>query len=146
LLESLRGQLGKVYAVDTHYELDEPPARGYRIGFSFDCLPASAEAVKGAALDTVEQMKRSDATPALVNELKQQRTRQARAQLTVNQFWLDELVYAYRRGEDPWKIPVLWKTDTGLGGEELKRSAQRYLRSDQYVDAILTPEVTTGGR
>jgi zinc protease len=145
LLESLRGRLGNVYTVDTRYELDEPPAQGYQIGFSFDCPPASAEALKRAALDVVEEMKRSDATPAIVSELKQQRTWQARARLTVNQFWLDELVNAHRRGEDPWKIPVLWKADTGLGGEDLKRSAQRYLRSDQYVDAILMPEVTAGG-
>jgi zinc protease len=144
LVEVLRGTLGGVYGVDVWHELEEPLQQNYRIGFSFDCVPERAEALKSAALEAIEELKRGGAAPALVQELKEQRARHARAGLTQNQFWLDELANAYRQGTDPVQIPRVWQTQAGIGSQELKSSAQRYLRSDQYVDAMLLPEAPAG--
>ena len=35
---------------------------------------------------------------------------------------------------DPFQIPQVWQTEVGIGSQALKSSAQRYLRSDQYVE------------
>jgi predicted Zn-dependent peptidase len=46
--------------------------------------------------------------------------------------------------QDPFQIPQVWQTEVGIGSQALKSSAQRYLRSDQYVDAMLLPEGAAG--
>lgn len=146
VLEVLRERLGGIYSVNVWKELDEPPHRGYRMGLSFDCAPEQAESLKEAALHVIEEVKQREAAPEDVAELKAQRATRARLALRDSKYWLDELVNAHRRGHDPRSIPAIWQADVGLSGQELRRSARRYLQSQQYVDAILLPRGAPASR
>lgn len=143
LVNELRERLRAVYGVRASFSRDVPPRKGYRISFWFTCAPERAEELSRAALDVLERLKVEDPPAPLLQAMKQQREKHAEVGLYSNEAWLNALLDTYRRGLDPSKITSTWQTQAGIGVDELKESAARYLRADQYVEGILLPEEAT---
>jgi hypothetical protein len=54
-------------------------------------------------------------------------------------FWLDHLLDAYRQGRDPAAVVAQAARVEHIDSDTLRRAARRYLRGDQYVEALLLP-------
>jgi zinc protease len=139
LREVLREQLGGVYDVDVSYELRQAPRQGYEIGFRFACQPDQAQQLEQAALAVIDGL-RTVGTPATyVETVEHQLARSAQFATRSSAFWLDHLLEAYRQGRDPAAAIALATSVEHIDSDTLRRAARRYLRSNQYVEALLLP-------
>jgi predicted Zn-dependent peptidase len=63
------------------------------------------------------------------------------AELELNSapFWLQQLLAAYRFGRDPAAVLEEATRLDHVTRDGLRRAARRYLRADQYLEAVLLP-------
>ncbi|MEO8181274.1 MAG: insulinase family protein [Deltaproteobacteria bacterium] len=143
LRESLREDLGGVYTVQVWAELRNPPRQGHEVGLRFDCRPDQCESLKQAALAVITEIARAGVPRGEIDVLRSQLARSAEVRPQKLLFWQEELGNAYRRGLDPAEIVATFKNGARISSAALQASARRYLRLDQYVDALLLPERQT---
>jgi zinc protease len=142
LREVLRERMSGVYALQARFQIASPPEQGYSVAVDFDCKPDQCEALKRAALGVVAELAGSAPDRHYVETLERQRVAWVTGALKSGDFWRNELVEAYLRGRDPLTIPARARATDSTSSEALRRSAKRYLRLDQYVDAELLPETS----
>lgn len=142
LREVLRERMSGVYTLQVRFQIAPPPEQGYSLAVDFDCKPDQCGALKRATLGVVAELAASAPDRHYVEILERQRMAWATGALKNGDFWRSELVDAYLRGRDPLTIPARARATDGISSEALRRSAKRYLRVDQYVDAELLPETS----
>ncbi len=136
MAEELREKRGGTYGVQAWVEEHLPPERGQTLGIRFDCDPGRVEELRAAALQVIAELRTEGLSQAEVAGLERLRAESERARLRDPEFWLEELVNAYRRGEDP--DGLLRSLRPLAGGSELQRLAKQLLRLDWYADAVLS--------
>lgn len=143
LMDKLRGDLGGVYAVQVWANPFTPPRRGHEVVLEMDCRPDQCESLKQAALTVVTEIVRRGASSDQVGALRSHLARDAELAPTKTGFWQGELANAYRHQLDPAGIVATLSNGERITGAALQASARRYLRLDQYVDALLLPQEWT---
>ncbi|MEO8179450.1 MAG: insulinase family protein [Deltaproteobacteria bacterium] len=139
LREVLREQLGAVYDVKVWFVLRDPPRQGYEMGFRFDCKAGQSEELKRAAFAGIGELKQHGVSQHYVDALRNQRARAAEGALQSAGFWLQELDDVYRRHRDPTLLLTEVSSTAHISSTALRRSALRFLRMGEYVDAVLEP-------
>ena len=140
LREVLREQLGGVYEVGVSYELRAAPRDGYEIGFRFACKPDQVRQLEQAAFSVVEQLRTRDVPAMYVETIEHQLVRSAESAERSTIFWLDRLLAAFTLGRDPAAEIRRAASVEHIDSDLLRRAARRYLRSKQYVEALLLPD------
>ncbi len=140
LSAALQGKLSEGIAVQAWSVTQRRPTDGYAIGYQFKCKPKEVETLRKLALRVVADLKRNGASEAEIVKLRAQRIQQYDRAFLSNQFWLESLAQAYKHGDDPMQIIELASAENLVTSSRIKQAARRYLRLDQYVDALLLPE------
>lgn len=139
LREELRERLGGVYGIDVSYELRPPPRQGHELGFRFECRPEQREQLERAAFTVVDELRRQGAPSARLEALNRQlQTSQQFAERSSG-FWQRHLLEASLQGRDPAGALAEAMRVEPMTSARLQRAARRYLRSDQYAEALLLP-------
>jgi len=140
LREVLREQLGGVYTPYVGSSFERIPFDSYSFAIAYECKAADVEKLRAATRAVIDELKKSGIEASYVEKLKSQRTRSLEESFRNNGFWLERLVSKYNLGEDPRKILILNQLTARITSDNLKLAARKFLRDDQYVDAVLLPE------
>lgn len=139
LREELRERLGGVYALDVSYQLRQQPRQGHELGFRFECRPEQRQQLERAAFDVIDSLRNQGIQAAQVETLKRQiETSRQYAERTAT-FWQEHLLAAYLDGRNPEQALTEATSLEHITSGSLRAAARRYLRNDQYVEAVLLP-------
>ncbi len=140
LREVLREQTGGAYAPFVSNSFERVPYDAYTLAISFECKSADVERLLKATRATISELKKAGVPAAYVEKLRAQRTRELEELYRDNAFWLERLVDKFKMDEDPRTITSLPQLTPRITSENLRLAARHFLRDDQVVEAILTPE------
>ncbi len=135
LMQSVRVERSGSYDISTWHSLSPSPESEYGIGFSFHCEPDRVGELKAAALHVAAELRTEGPPEATLRAV----TRGWKAQRFSEHFWLTRLSNALRDGEDPEAVVAVARRTARLTPDEVRIAAQRLLRQEQYVDAVLLP-------
>jgi zinc protease len=139
LREVLREQLGGVYTPYVGSSFERTPIDSYSFAIAYECKSADVEKLREATRSVIAELKKSGVDPSYIEKLQSQRTRGLEESFRSNGFWLESLLNRYKMGEDPRKILSLKDLTQRITSDNLKLAARKFLRDDQYVDAVLVP-------
>jgi zinc protease len=133
LLAELRERLNAVYNVRVEKGWS---GSEYFLRIGYTCRLEDVERLQRATLAVVNELRASGGRSDLVEVLEVQWGEHLQRALKRPEFWLDELASAYLKESDPGQILELPKWTARIDREHLRSAARRYLRQDQYVDAV----------
>lgn len=138
LLRELRQERGAVYApqVTASWSAD-----GYELTVDFNCSPQDADALREATWAVINGLTLEPLPAAILEPLRSALAEQYARATKANQFWADQLAEAYMFGTAPQDILELSELSARLTAEAFAHAARRYLRKDDYVDAVWSPLV-----
>ena len=140
LREDLRESRSAVYGVNVNAATSDRPRPTYQFSINFTSDPARVDELVDAVFDQIEQIKTDGPTDDELQRVKEQQRRERETQLQTNSFWLNTLSFYFRRDEDPADVHVFNQLVDSLTAEDIRATAARYLRTDQYVRGELHPE------
>ena len=139
LRESLREEQGGTYAVSVVSSVTRRPWESYRVSIAFGTDPARLEELTAEMFRQIERLQAEPPGTEEMVAVREARTRAREARREYNGPLLEDLVEAYRYGEDP--VAAMQETRLySITGEDVRRAAQRYLPRDRYVRVSLLPE------
>jgi zinc protease len=142
LRELIREELGGTYGVGVSGSYEKYPEPAYTVRISFGADPERMEQLVATLFQEMEAFKRDGPTPEEVQAAKEQERRTRETNLQENRWWVAQLRYSDEYGSDP-RLLLDESLLVGVTAESIQRDAQRYLRTDNYVQVTLFPE---GGR
>jgi zinc protease len=139
LRELIREELGGTYGVGVSGSYEKYPEAAYTVRISFGADPERMEQLVATLFHEMEAFKRDGPTPDEVQAAKEQERRTRETNLQENGWWVAQLRYSDEYGSDP-RLLLDESLLVGVTAESIRRDAQRYLRTDNYVQVTLFPE------
>jgi len=139
LRELIREELGGTYGVSVAGAYERDPEARYSVRISFGSDPARVEELVGAVFSEMEAFKSAGPTPEELQAVTEQERRSRETNLQENGWWVAQLRFADESGSDP-RFLLDQSLLAGVTAETIQRDAQRYLRTDNYVQVTLFPE------
>jgi zinc protease len=139
LRELIREELGGTYGVSVSGSYEKDPEARYSVRISFGSDPARVEELVGAVFDEMEAFKTGGPTPEELRAVTEQERRSRETNQQENRWWVAQLRFTDESGSDP-RFLLDESLLAGVTVETIQRDAQRYLRTDNYVQVTLFPE------
>ncbi|MEE9133191.1 MAG: insulinase family protein [Gemmatimonadota bacterium] len=140
LREVLREDMGGTYGVGVSGVGIRDPRQEYTFRISFGTAPERLEELTAAVFQQIDSIKTFGPTQEDIDKVKEIQRRQRETSLRENGYWLSQLVSYDRYGLDLRGILTYDELVDGLTTEVVQEAAQRYLRTDNYVQVSLYPE------
>ncbi|MYA42674.1 MAG: TonB-dependent receptor [Gemmatimonadetes bacterium] len=138
LRERLREELGGTYSVGVSGSISYRPDEEYRVGIQFGSDPRRAEELSAAVFDEIERLKDDGPDAEVVDNIREAQRRAKETNLERNAYWLGQLASYESARLDIREIPSYDRIE-GWTAEQVRQSANRYLRTDQYMKFVLLP-------
>ncbi len=140
LREILREDLGGTYGVSVGTSTTWRPDEEYTFSIGFGSDPERTEALTAVVFDEIERLKDSGPSVEDLDAVKATLLRDFEANQTQNAFWLNQLAFQYRLGEDPREVLTYEPTVGALTPAMIQQAARTYLDPSRYVLVTLRPE------
>ncbi len=140
LREVLREDMGGTYGVGVSGVGIRDPRQEYTFRISFGTAPERLEELTGAVFQQIDSIKTFGPTQEDIDKVKEIQRRERETNLRENGYWLSQLVSYDRYGLDLRGILTYGELVDGLTAEMVQEAAQRYVRTDNYVQVSLYPE------
>jgi zinc protease len=140
ILERLREKESGVYSPNVGLSVNNDPKAHYYFTISFSCATANVEKLIAAALDEVEKIKGSGATPDDIKKFKSEEQRQMELSLRNNNYWLSYISSRLKNGEDLGLFLQEKQMIEKVTVESTKATAEKYLNEDNYIRFVLVPQ------
>ena len=140
LRDRLREQLGGTYGVRVTQSTDWRPEEDYQFVVDFGSAPERAEELTKAIFEEIDRLKTAAPEDTEVNNVREQLLREFETGTRQNGYWLAQLGFKYRRGEDPGDLPVYPESLKKLSPAVVQEAAKTYLNTSNYVLVRLMPE------
>ena len=140
LREVMREDKSGTYGVGLGLNLTHYPYEGYSLSIGFGCAPERADEMIKDALGIIEDVKKNGVDDTHLEKVKEMQLRERETAMKQNSFWLNNLNFYYSNNEDPLQILGFEKLVNNLNSETIKKSAQKYFNTGNYVTITLLPE------
>ncbi|MEP6691785.1 MAG: insulinase family protein, partial [Gemmatimonadaceae bacterium] len=140
LRDRLREELGGTYGVDVGASPSQNPRGEYFFTIDFGSAPDRVDALTKAVFTFIDSLKATGPTADDIAKVKETQRREHETQLKQNGYWVSALVAKSMSGEDPRTLLDLEKRIAGLTPAIVRDAANKYLRTDNFVQASLVPE------
>ncbi len=140
LREVLREDLGGTYGVSVSGRGERDPRKEYTFGIGFGTAPDRLEELSQAVFQQIDSIKTHGPTQDDIDKVKEQQRRERETNLRENGYWLGQLIAYERLGLDIRDILTYDELVESLTREMMQKAAERYLRTDNYVQVSLYPE------
>ncbi len=140
LRESLREEKSGVYGVSCSANPKHYPRQGLEVNVSFGCAPKNVDSLIIAVLTVIDSIKIKGADAKNLLKVKELSIRERETGLKENQFWLGVLSANYMNGENILDLLTYNDYINNLKGDDFKRFANQYLKTDNYAKFVLMPE------
>jgi zinc protease len=141
LTAQLRQKLSGVYSPDVGSSVSLWPEPRYAVGIGFTAAPTRTKELLAATFAQIEDLRTNGPTAEELATAKEQEKRSHESELTQNAYWLSTLVnYALDPAhQDPKTALSTQQLIDKVTAADLQAAAQRFLKMDQYIQAILYP-------
>jgi zinc protease len=140
IIEVLREKLGLIYGGGMEASMTRIPYSHYTIGVQLPTGPDNVDKVLSATFAEIDRMRKEGPTQADLDKVKTNWLQTYRKSLQENTYWLAALQTSLTEGTDPGTILTFDKEVQNLTVDDVRRAAQRYLNTDNYVQVVLNPE------
>jgi len=140
LRNTLREDRGGTYGVGIRPGYDRIPEESYSIMINFGADPDRMEELSRVVFEEIEKIKAEGPTEDEVRNAKEAEIRSFETSVESNGWWLSQLVFRYRSGEDPGGLLTFKESLEKLGREVIREAARTYFNTDNYVQVTLLPE------
>jgi zinc protease len=140
IVEVLREKMGVIYSGRMSGGIRRSPAGQYRISTSLPTGPDQVERLTSALFAEIDRIKTAGPDPADLDKVKQNWGQSWPRSLRSNAFWAAQLAGAELYGSDPHRVLDHLQRVAKLTPDEVKRAAQRYFDTGNYVQVVLNPE------
>ena len=146
LINELREKLTLIYGGGMGGSIERVPYQNYRLSLSFPCGPENVDKVVAAAFAEIAKIKQDGPTLEELNKVKLNWVTNQKIALRTNEQWLSYLQDATLFNTDPADILTLEQRTNALTLDDIKQAANRYLNTENYVQAVLYPEQTVAAK
>ncbi len=139
LREVLREDMGATYGVGVSGRGNPEPVPEYTFRVGFGTAPERLSELIDAVFQDIAALKQAGPSQQDIDKVKEMQRRQLETDLRENSFWLSQLIAADRYGLDPRNILTYDELIDALTIDSVREAANRYLRTDNYVQVSLYP-------
>mgnify|MGYP000397327445 FL=1 len=140
IIDVLREKLTLIYGGGMRGGLGRDPYGNFMLGMSLPCAPENVDKVVAAAFGEIRKIQEAGPEASDLAKVKQNWLTKHRENLRENRYWLGKLQTAELYKTDPALLLDYEKQVSALTVDDIKGAAQRYLKSDNYVQVVLYPE------
>lgn len=140
IIDVLREKLGLIYGGGMEGSMTRIPYSHYTIGVTLPTGPENVDKVLNATFAEIERMRTQGPTQADLDKVKTNWLQTYRKSLQENTYWLAALQTSLTEGTDPGTILTFDQEVQKLTVDDVKRAAQRFLNTENYVQVVLNPE------
>ena len=142
LRDVMREDLGGTYSVGVSRVSYKYPEEEYRISITFGSAPERVEELVAVVFREIEEFRTAGPTPEEAESAREILRRRRETDLKENVWWAWRLLSSEFHEEDPRDL-TSFKWIDGISVEMIRSVAERYLRTDNYVQVSLYPETPT---
>ncbi len=139
LRENLREDKGGVYGVGIRGSSDKYPVETYSVTINFTCDPADVDTLIDACHEEVARLQEEGPSEQNLSKVKETQKNSIDEGLQENDYWMNQLVFAYQYELDPSRILVQKEKIDALEGREIQELA-RMLFANNYAKFVMVPE------
>eukprot|EP01032_Pedospumella_encystans_P025788 gene25788-29133_t len=136
----LSEEKGLLYAGNFSGRMNKLPYGRAVFSANLPCASGSVPQVIAATMDVLKKMQAEGPDPADLAKVKANWSNTLRRALQENSYWLAGLLAAYAEGRDPGLLLREEQRIAALTPADLQAAARRYIKFDNYVQAVLHPE------
>lgn len=139
LREELREERGGVYGVGVGFS----PSRlsgTYTASISFGADPNRVDELVGAIFEQIHLFKQDGPPQDVMDRVLETSRRGQETDLRTNNYWLNNLIAAYRYDEDPADYLRQDDIRNRITADIIQDAAIRYFDEDRYIKVVLLPE------
>ncbi|HPW28248.1 MAG TPA: insulinase family protein [Rhodoferax sp.] len=140
IIDVLREKLTLIYGGGMRGGLGRDPYGNFMLGMSLPCAPENVDKVVAAAFGEIRKIQEAGPEASDLAKVKQNWLTKHRENLRENRYWMGKLQTAELYKTDPALLLDYEKQVSALTVDDIKGAAQRYLKSDNYVQVVLYPE------
>lgn len=140
LVDELREKQTLIYSGRMGGALNRLPYEYYNISASFPCAPENVDKVVAATFAEFQKIKDKGADQADLDKVKENWLINHRRVLRENGYWMGQFTNAITNGTDPAELLTYEQRVAAVTAAELKDTARKYLRDDNFVQVVLYPE------
>ncbi len=140
IIEKLREELGGMYSGGLNGSIQKRPYVHYAISANIPTGPESVEKLSKALLDIIKNAQEKGVSQTDLDKVKETLKKQYRTRIQDNDYWLNHLSQSFINGSDPENILDYEKKVDAITVADLKKAAQKFLKMDNYIKAVLYPE------
>jgi zinc protease len=145
IIDVLREKLGLIYGGGMEGSMTRVPYAHYTVGVTLPTGPGNVDKVLAATFAEIARVRSQGPDQGDLDKVKTNWLQTYRKSLQENGYWLAVLQTSLTEGTDPGTILSFDKEVQSLSVADLKRTAQRYLDPENYVQVVLNPESTGAG-
>ncbi|HWJ27358.1 MAG TPA: hypothetical protein VNS32_12510, partial [Flavisolibacter sp.] len=112
----------------------------YSISARIPCGPEDVDKLTAALFDLIKNAQEKGIDQKDLDKVKETWKKQYRVSLQENEAWLTNLSQAFIDNNNPENILDFEQKVDALTTQDLQKAAQKFLRNDNYVKAVLYPE------
>jgi len=140
IMDVLREKLGLIYGGGMEGSMTRIPYSHYTIGVQLPTGPDNVDKVLAAMFAEIERMRTEGPSQEDLDKVKTNWLQTYRKSLQENTYWLAALQTSLTEGTDPNTILTFDKEVQNLTVADVKRAAQLFLNTGNYVQVVLNPE------
>jgi len=140
LREVLREDMGGTYGVWVPSRLSQFPKEKYMFRVIFGCDPNSVDVLTDALFSEIENVKENGLDEKYLDKAKEIQKNEFDKNLRENKYWLNELKTMYFNNSSDYKLLGYNDMIENVKVDEIKKMANKYLNTDNYVKVVLYPE------
>ncbi|WKV11297.1 M16 family metallopeptidase [Marivirga harenae] len=141
LIDILREEKSGVYGVGASGSMQRLPENRYSFRIAFPCGPENVEDLVNTTHEILLDIKKNGVKEEDLDKVKEAQLKGLKEDLKKNDYWLNRLYSFYYYDDDLSNFIVTEDKIKSLKAEDLKVAANEFLKEDQFVEAILLPEV-----
>lgn len=140
LREVVREDKSGTYGVAVNSFCGHVPKEEYNFNIGWGCDPKRVDELADAVFQTIDSLKNYGPEDIYITKVRETQLRQFEVNLKENRFWESQLKNAYYDDFNPQLIIKRKEEVANLSKEMVKKAAQKYLNTKNYVKFILLPE------
>lgn len=140
LIEILREEKSGVYGVGASSSISKRPYANYSFNISFPCAPKNVNGLVDATIEIIKGIQKNGVSEENITKVKEAQRRTLEINMKENGFWLSALKAHYVNDWDYSGFDNYAKRIKNLTSDDLKRVANQYLNTDEYIKIVLYPE------
>lgn len=140
LRESMREDKGGVYGVNAGASSSKNPKEEYSVRISFTCSPENVDDLISTALKDMKDLQDNGPSEENMVKIKEIQRKDQEENLRKNGYWMTYLFQSHLYDLDLMRFQKYADRTNTLSAEDIQEAAKKYLKTDNFVKAVLYPE------